>query len=112
MDIKLTTSHTSFVSIIFTLLTFNLAFNVLTPLVGCQEEHPACKQLSDEMRMVDCDGGKQSANVLVVAAYRAVHYVLQLRLFFSLPILSGHRLDVYHTSTQNHLSLLFYIIDF
>jgi len=25
------------------------AFSALTPFVGCQEEHPACKKLSDEM---------------------------------------------------------------
>jgi len=26
-----------------------IAFSALTPLVGCQEDHPASKKLSDEM---------------------------------------------------------------
>jgi len=65
------------------------------------------------MRMVDCDGGKQSANVLVMAAHRAGHYILQLWLLPSFfPRLFLAVTDVYHTSTQNQLRLLLYIIDF
>ena len=30
-------------------LCYELAFSVLTLLVGRQEEHPACKKLSDEV---------------------------------------------------------------
>ena len=33
--------------ILFTVLVF--AFSALSLLVGCQEEHPACKKLGDEV---------------------------------------------------------------
>jgi len=37
--------------VIFSLIhhSVNDAFSVMTLLVGCQEEHPACKKLSDEV---------------------------------------------------------------
>ena len=42
-------SQSNYIFYIFCILCYICAFSALTLLVGRQEEHPACKKLSDEV---------------------------------------------------------------